>query len=89
MCIDLVDSEIPLSFASFIPTGSCTFPAPLLQGSLSPKGKDLMEIPYLWLNVPCSLILSIISGYESLYLFPSAVGESFSVDSCSSQDSPD
>ena len=44
-------------------------------------GRDLMEISHLELCILRSLTLCIMSGCESLYLFPSAAGRSFSVDS--------
>lgn len=54
------------------------FLPPLLQGSLDPEGRDLMEeTSRLRLNVPRSLILCC----ESLYLFPSNTGGNISNDS--------
>lgn len=45
MRIDPVASEIPVSFVSFISTGSCPLPCPLLQGSLSPRGRIWWRYP--------------------------------------------
>lgn len=54
---------------------------PLLQGSLSPKGRDLMETTYLGMHVPRSLILWIMSClYVSQFFFPFAAGEIVSDD---------
>lgn len=79
LCINPVDLQVLVSVLSFIPCALVLFLL-LFQGSKNPDRKYLMEISYLWLFVPRSLILCIISGYESLYLFPSAAGESFSDD---------
>lgn len=39
-----------------------------LWGSLSPKKRNLMEASYLWLSVPWSLTLCIMSGCRSVFL---------------------
>ena len=62
----------PLAPTLFIP--------PLPQCSLSSKGTDLMEEFHLWFNISRFLSLGILSACGSLYLFPSAVGGSFSDD---------
>lgn len=50
-------------------SGSTLFPLPLLAGSLSPEGRDLMEASHLGLNVvPRSITLCIISSCRPLYL---------------------
>lgn len=46
----------------------------LLQGSLSPDRRDLMETCHIGSNVPSSPSLCIMSGCGFLYLFPSAGG---------------
>ena len=57
------DLEGLVSLVSSIPSGCTPFLPPLLQGSLKPKGKGLMEASRLRLSVPGSLILRIMSGY--------------------------
>lgn len=49
---------------------------PCLQGFLGLGEGGLMETSRLWLHVPRSLFLCIMSGCRSLYLFPFASGES-------------
>lgn len=63
-------SPLPLSF----------FPPPLPQGSLSPEGRDWMEISYLGPSLQRCVILCIMSGCGCLYLFPLAAEGKFSDD---------
>ena len=60
------------------------FPPPLLQGSLSPEGRDLVETSLLELFISSrvfqDLFLCVMSGCGSGYLLPSAAGGSFSDD---------
>lgn len=83
----------PVSLAFFLP--------PLLQSTLSPKGRDLIDTSHLGLSISRSLMLCTLSGCGSLYLFPSTseipVGAYFpslplfsgySIDSCMIQPSP-
>lgn len=51
--------------------------SPLLQGSLSCEGTDVMVISYLGLNLPRTLNLCTLSSCNSLYLFPSTTGGIF------------
>ena len=58
-----------------------SFIPPLTWGSLSCKGKNLMEKSYLGLSVPMCLSLSVQNAWlSSLCLFPSAAGGSISDD---------
>lgn len=45
------------------------FPFPLLQGSLSCEGRDLMETCHLGLSVPGTFTLFTLSNCGSLYFF--------------------
>lgn len=55
------------------------FLPPLSQGSLSPKGRDLMRTSW-GLSISSSLILCIMSGCWILNLFPSTTGWSWTRD---------
>lgn len=57
---------------------SSLFLPPLGKGSLSFERRGLMKTSHLGLNVPRSLILSIVSVFEFRDLFPSAAEESSS-----------
>ena len=56
------------------------FSPPLSQGSLSCEGRDLMETSFLGLTILRSLILYIVFGCGSLFLFLVAAEGSFSYD---------
>ena len=77
---DPVDLEGPGSLLPPFTLALITFLLPLLQTSLNPKEKDLMETFLLGLSVPWSLSLCIMSGCGCLYLFPSAAEGTFSDD---------
>jgi hypothetical protein len=53
------------------------FLPPLVQVSLSSEGQDLIETSHLGMSAPWSPTFSIMSGFRSLYLFPSASGGNF------------
>lgn len=60
----------PLALTFFMP--------PVLQGSLSPEERHLMEECHLVLSIPRSLTLCTVSTCESQNLFPSTTGAGFS-----------
>lgn len=62
----------PLALSLFLP--------PLPQGSLSSKGRDLIEAFHLGFSVSQFLPLGILSACGALYLFPSDVGGNISDD---------
>lgn len=45
---------------------------------LIPEGRDFMEISYLELGIPKSLLPCVLSGCGSMYLFSYAAGRDFS-----------
>lgn len=65
MCVHYVDLEGHVSWVSSIPSVLIFLLPPLLQGFLSPDGRDGMETSCLWLSVPSALTL-YMSGYDSL-----------------------
>jgi hypothetical protein len=75
MSFDCVESE-GLGFFG-VPCPLCLlhtlFLSPLLWGSLSAEGRNLMETSHLRLSVARSPTLCIMSGSGSLYMFPSTV----------------
>ena len=81
MFVDHVHLE-DLVFLMYLPILGFIFFLPSLPpwgfSELRVKGFD-RKTSFLDMNIPRSLTLCI-SGYRSLYLFPSAVGESFSGD---------
>lgn len=52
---------------SFIPLALTLFLLPLLQGSLSHEGRNLVETSCLGLNIQRHLVLCVMSGCGSLY----------------------
>lgn len=78
MCFNHVDLGAHLPLVSFISYGSYTLFISLLQDSLSPEERKLMETFHLGLSVPRSLTLCVLSSYGSLYLFSSAAEGSVS-----------
>lgn len=63
------------SFLSSIPSHTLILFPTLLQISLIPEQRNLMVTSHLWWSISRSLILHIIFGYGSLYLFPCAQKE--------------
>jgi hypothetical protein len=68
----------PWCLVSSTLSGVTLFLPPLPQDSLISEGRDFMPTSYLGLSVPIFLTFCILSDYESLYLFPSTSGGSFS-----------
>jgi hypothetical protein len=66
--------------ALFLWCPASPLPPSLLQGSLNPEKRNLMEIPCLVLNVPRNLTLCIMSACGFMYVFLAAAGGSFSGD---------
>lgn len=69
-----VDLEGLAFLPSSIPSDSYTLSASTLS---NPERTGLVEVSHLGLSVPQSLILCIVFGYGSLYLFPFTIAESF------------
>lgn len=69
-CHTLLCLELHCFLVMSIPSGSS-----LLQGSLIPEKRNLVEISHLEWNIPKSLTLCTLFTCESLYLFPSNIGE--------------
>ena len=63
-----------ISYCPPSPPALTSFLSPHPQGSLSLKGRGLMETSYLELSLPKSLTLCTLSGCGSLYFFPSTAG---------------
>lgn len=74
MSIEHADLEALFSWCLPSPLALILFLPPLLLGSLSPEGRDLIQTSLLGLSVLRPLTLCVLS--ESLYLFPSAAGGS-------------
>ena len=82
MCVDSVDLEGRVSLLSSVSPGTYTLLASSSAGFLGLRGKGFDED--ILLRTECSTqrscIFGIMSDCESLYLFPSAAGGSFSDD---------